>query len=547
LVAVGQEIETSSRLAHFAGNFGVPAELGTEMTGTRSRSGRPSLALTAEGQRRADLILWATAHADVLATMRLLAPAGVAALLAEHTGLTAEPLKSGSIGPAATAGLATVGDIDAMIAFSDPIELRPGDMTTRSLTRLAVFWDIPVAGNRATGDLLLASLQTRCPTPAIERAPVETADTSRRHNEPARGAVRLWTIRATVDDVPGRLAVLAASLARCAVNILSVQVHLTPDGPVDELLVAASPILSAADLAAATMDGGARTPHVTVADAHALVDAPTRAATLATRLVRTPNELPAVLTSLLPGAEATWHAEPPADQKLDPTQLWLTDPSGGGFLLSRPAAPFTPAECARAYAMVDVTTAAIARPVAAPVEEWPMLLADGTTVTMRRATPEDLGEVADLHDRCSLTSRLRRYLAGIRRPADSTLARLLSPQAGHCLLIENESGRIVAMGNLIWDGEAYELALLVEDEWQQRRLGTVLARKLVAFAVEDGAHNVKTVVHAGNMPMIRIISALAYRLHREYDGGLLTLIATVRSSQAQTHRLPSSILLNQSS
>jgi RimJ/RimL family protein N-acetyltransferase len=146
-----------------------------------------------------------------------------------------------------------------------------------------------------------------------------------------------------------------------------------------------------------------------------------------------------------------------------------------------------------------------------------------------------------------LTSRLRRYLAGIRRPADSTLARLLSPQSGHCLLIEDESGRIVAMGNLIWDGETHELALLVEDEWQQKRLGTVMARKLVSFAVEAGAHSVKTVVHAGNTPMIRIISALAYRLHREYDGGLLTLIASVRPSHDQTHRLPSNILLNQSS
>ena len=75
--------------------------------------------------------------------------------------------------------------------------------------------------------------------------------------------MKLWNIRATVDDVPGRLAILAASLARRAINILSVQVHLTPDGPVDELLVAASPVLSAADLAAAVVDGGARTPRVT--------------------------------------------------------------------------------------------------------------------------------------------------------------------------------------------------------------------------------------------------------------------------------------------
>jgi len=175
--------------------------------------------------------------------MRLLAPAGIGALLAEHVGLTAEPLKSGTVGPAATAGLAAAGDIDAMIAFSDPIELRPGDNTTRSLTRLAIFWDIPIASNRATADLLLATVTAanQLPPGDLAAAGVSPASSSSSAtgksggHEPVRGAIKLWTVRATVDDVPGRLAILAASLARRAINILSVQVHLTPDGPVDEL------------------------------------------------------------------------------------------------------------------------------------------------------------------------------------------------------------------------------------------------------------------------------------------------------------------------
>src|SRR5690606_11799387 len=214
----------------------------------------------------------------------------------------------------ATAGLAAAGEIDAMIAFTDPVELRTGDTTTRSLTRLAVFWDIPMAGNRATADLLLAQLTGR-------REPVVPEVVEAAPTEPARGAVKLWNIRATLDDVPGRLAILAASLARRAVNILSVQVHLTPDGPVDELLVAASPLLSLADLAAAVVDGGARAPRVTPADAHALVDGPTRALSLAARLMRNPDDLPAVLTSLFPGAEVTWRPEPPAGLADDATDL----------------------------------------------------------------------------------------------------------------------------------------------------------------------------------------------------------------------------------
>jgi methylglyoxal synthase len=523
------ETITTGRLAHDPVDFGFPVATVPAPTTTR----RPALALTAEGPRRADLIAWAGAHRDTLSRMRLLAPSGIGALLDEQCGLTSDPLRSGTIGPTATASLAAAGDIDAMIAFSDPIELRPGDTTTRSLTRLAVFWDIPIAGNRATADLLLATIATANPLPAPVDGPGDT--------EPRRGAVSLWTVRATVDDVPGRLAILAASLARRAINILSVQVHLTPEGPVDELLVAASPVLSAADLTAAIVDGGARTPQVAAADAHALVDAPTRALALATRIVRRPEDLASVLTSLLPGACLAWRAEPPEGHEDSSTQLWLTDPAGGGFLLTRPAAPFTPAESARAYAMIDVATvatiAAYSGEAQAPVDSWQLLLADGREVVLRRATPDDVEGVADLHARCSLTSRLRRYLAGLRCPGEATLARLLSPDAGYSLVVEDPSGRIVAMANLMWDHDVPELALLVEDEWQERRLGTVLARRLVAAATAGGVAKVKAVVHVGNTPMVRIMKALGLRLHREYDAGLLTLIAALHPAITQDHVL----------
>lgn len=571
---------TSSRLAHFAHNFGpahgagpdgigpahgagqdddgpaekqeVPAVVGASQPAVTPRDlvaevpqqqlRRPALVLTAEGPRRADLVAWAHSHRDTLAQLRLLAPAGIGALLAEHAGLVADPMRSGTIGPAASAGLAAAGELDGMIAFSDPVELRPGDTTTRSLTRLAIFWDIPIASNRATADLLLATL------PAARSVP--PADLAHGRSNPAtgRGAISLWTIRATVDDVPGRLAILAASLARRSVNILAVQVHLTPDGPVDELLVAASPLLTAMDLTSAVIDGGARAPHITAADAHALVDAPTRALTLARRLVRTPTEVAKVLVSLLPGAQLTWLAERPDGHDDTLTALWLTDPTGGGYLLTRPAAPFTPAECARAYAMMDVAMVALtqAAPAVPDPDTYQLVLADGAEATVRQATPDDVDSVAQLHARCSMTSRLRRYLAGTRCPTDATLARLLSPTAGRCLVVEDTDGRLVAMANLVGDGESRELALLVEDAWQQRRLGTILARRLASIAARSGALRIMTVIHASNTPMLRIMTSLGHRLHREYDGGLLTLIATLHPA-GYTHRLPSSIRLSQSS
>jgi RimJ/RimL family protein N-acetyltransferase len=185
-------------------------------------------------------------------------------------------------------------------------------------------------------------------------------------------------------------------------------------------------------------------------------------------------------------------------------------------------------------------------PVEVDTDTCVLVLADGVEVTIRRASPDDVEAVVELHARCSMTSRLRRYLAGTRCPTDATLARLLSPAAGRCLVVEDADGRLVAMANLMWDGDNPELALLIEDAWQQRRLGTVLARRLAAVATKSGVQSVKAVIHAGNTPMVRIMSSLGHRLHREYDGGLLTLIATLQPPSGHTQRLPNNIRLIQS-
>jgi methylglyoxal synthase len=201
MVTVAQEIDVESgRLAHLARDFGGPDQPQGVVAGAQPTTRRPALALTAEGPRRADLIAWTETHHATLTTMRLLAPASTGTLLAQHVGLSTEPLRSGTLGPAATAALAAAGDIDAMVAFTDPIELRPGDNTTRALTRLAVFWDIPIAGNRATADLLLASLRS---TGAKVNRVAETAQAA--ELEPVRGAEKLWNNRSYRESYIQRL------------------------------------------------------------------------------------------------------------------------------------------------------------------------------------------------------------------------------------------------------------------------------------------------------------------------------------------------------
>ena len=169
----------------------------------------------------------------------------------------------------------------------------------------------------------------------------------------------LWRIRATVDDRPGFLAVLTASLALRKINILSVQVHATQAGAVDDFLVDAPDLLTEADLLAAVLKGRGRDPWIRRAGADGLRDAPTLLINLATQLVDG-GELPAALSALLGEVLVTRRpdtAGPAGGPGAAADVMLLPDPNGGMLEVRRLEPPFTPAEYARACALVELASA----------------------------------------------------------------------------------------------------------------------------------------------------------------------------------------------
>jgi len=344
----------------------------------------------------------------------------------------------------------------------------------------------------------------------------------------------LWRVRATVDDRPGFLAVLTASLALRKVNILSVQVHATEAGAIDDFLVDAPDALSEAELLAAIVKGRGREPWVRRADAHGLVDTPTQLIGLAGRVARDPEELGAALALLLGEGETdlcqvTWRPEETlARGGFAGGAMVLPDPSGGTLHLERSAPPFTPAEFARAHALVD-----LAATVAARAElHWELVLPSGAELTVRVAGADDLDEIVALHGRCSPTSRYRRYLAGGEGPSRTQLARLVDSPSALTLVVQERDtpGRhIVAMANVVWDGPEAEVALLVQDDWQRAGLGTVLLRRAAKLVAADGIVALHAHTHADNSAMIRTMRRLGRPVRHETDGSIVTLTADVRT------------------
>jgi RimJ/RimL family protein N-acetyltransferase len=328
----------------------------------------------------------------------------------------------------------------------------------------------------------------------------------------------LWRIRATVDDRPGFLAVLAASLALRSVNILSVQVHASEVGAIDDFLVDAPDSLAEADLYAAVVKGRGRDPWVARTDAYGLIDGPTHLLGLAARLVREPQELDVTLAALMGDCAVRWRPdEGPTWQGFTDSAMALPDPSGGTLYVDRDAPPFTPAEYARANALVELASV-IAGQLA---NRWQLLLPGGDEVTVRLAGEEDLDEIVAMHERCSSISRQQRYLSAPPGPVRTQVAQLLA--TGYALVAVAETGRIVALGNLLWDGPEAEVGLLVEDAWQRRGLGTALLRRAARLATAAGVAVLHARTHGDNSAMIHTLRRLGRPMRHETDGALVTL------------------------
>ncbi|BCY14276.1 GNAT family N-acetyltransferase [Actinoplanes sp. L3-i22] len=328
----------------------------------------------------------------------------------------------------------------------------------------------------------------------------------------------LWRIRATVDDRPGYLSVLTASLALKSVNILAVQVHTTEGGAVDDFLVDAPDRMTEPDLLAAVAKGRGRDVFVARAEAQGLADQPTRALALAGRLVHEPDALGESLVALLDATDVRWRPHPAFDQPgVHGGRMTLADPAGGSYEVLRALPAFTPAEYARAQALVELAATVTRR----QRETVTFMVPDGAEVILRPAGAEDLAAVRELHDHSSAGTLRRRYLAG-GSPTEARLRRLLEPAGGVTLLAVAPGGRVVAMASLLAEGDLGEIAVLVEDDWQRRGLGTALLRRLRAHAERAGFAALVAHTGADNVAMLRTLRRLGHG-PMERDGALVSV------------------------
>ncbi|MEV6104581.1 GNAT family N-acetyltransferase [Streptomyces sp. NPDC051940] len=358
------------------------------------------------------------------------------------------------------------------------------------------------------------------------------------------GETTLWRMRTTVRDRPGSLAAVCGALAGQRVDILTLQTHPLADGTMDEFLLRAPAELPPAALSAAASGAGGRDTWLERADPHDLVDIPTRVLGLAARTATDPAELPLALRRLL--GRCTIHSQPavslggqplvsdmPEEGDLDGVRMRLPDPAGGQITVERPYLPFTPTEFARARALVELDARLGPR---MPHSSTVTTLPEGNAVTVRRAGAGDVPAARQMHDRCSQRTLAHRYHGPVV-DADRYLDHLLSPRFGRTLAVESASGRLVALGHLLWDGDEAEVALLVEDDWQGRGVGSELLRRLMDLARESGYPSVYAITRSSNSAMVATMRSLGLPLDYQIEEGTLVLTARLERQPAAQKQL----------
>ena len=163
------------------------------------------------------------------------------------------------------------------------------------------------------------------------------------------------------------------------------------------------------------------------------------------------------------------------------------------------------------------------------LETW-VTLPNGRRVRIRPLGRAEEETVRRLYAHLSERTRYQRFLFVARDLPEPVLRLLVAVEEPRrvALVAEDaggESTAVVALGSFAsLDGESAELGLVVRDDWQRQRVGTVLARKVMDAAESRGCRRFIANMLSDNTAIRRIVKASGEIVSTRIDGGLAEIV-----------------------
>ncbi|MBU9671948.1 methylglyoxal synthase [Planococcus sp. CP5-4] len=119
-----------------------------------------NIALIAHDRKKDDLIQFAIAYKTILAKHNLFATGTTGSRLVEGTGLPVHRFQSGPLGGDQQIGaMIAQNEMDMILFFRDPLTAQPHEPDVTALIRLCDVYQIPLATNMGTAEVLLKGLE----------------------------------------------------------------------------------------------------------------------------------------------------------------------------------------------------------------------------------------------------------------------------------------------------------------------------------------------------------------------------------------------------
>jgi acetyltransferase len=146
--------------------------------------------------------------------------------------------------------------------------------------------------------------------------------------------------------------------------------------------------------------------------------------------------------------------------------------------------------------------------------------ADGTPVTIRDISPDDLELEREFVDSLSPSTGYQRLMSSRRLSAEE-LRRFtdIDPRHQRALIavarVDRAERQLGVARYVKTSRDRAEFAIVLRDDWQHRGLGSVLLRHLVAEARQDGLAALFGTTFASNAAMLRLAGKLGFRTAAE--------------------------------